>query len=53
MFEIVGAEIDDEVSNAMFLDAFGYQWMLHQMHKVVSFEERKQLWEDKRDRSGD
>ncbi|TWH48042.1 VOC family protein [Sporomusa sp. KB1] len=40
---------DYGVSNAIFSDAFGYQWMLHQMHKEVSFEERTRLWEEKRD----
>ena len=37
------------VSNAIFRDPFGYIWMLHQVHKEVSFEERKQLWEDRED----
>ena len=36
---------DYGVSNAMFTDAFGYFWMLHQVHKEVSFEERVKLWE--------
>ena len=36
---------DFGVSNAVVSDAFGYVWMLHQMHKVVSFEERMRLWE--------
>jgi len=36
------------VSNAIFNDSFGYQWMLHQVHKEVSFEERIRLWEEKR-----
>lgn len=40
---------DYGVSNAMFLDPFGYIWMLHQVHKEVSFEERVKLWEEKRD----
>ncbi len=40
---------DYGVSNAMFSDAFGYLWMLHQVHKVVSFEDRKKLWEEKKD----
>lgn len=35
---------DYGVSNAMFSDPFGYLWMLHQMHKEVSFEERVKLW---------
>jgi PhnB protein len=39
---------DFGVSNAIFNDGFGYQWMLHQVHKVVSFEERTRLWEEKR-----
>lgn len=40
---------DYGVSNAMFSDAFGYLWMLHQVHKEMSFEERIQLWDEKRD----
>ncbi|MDF2857472.1 MAG: hypothetical protein K0Q87_3323 [Neobacillus sp.] len=39
---------DYGVSNAMFNDAFGYHWMLHQVHKKVRFEERTRLWEEKR-----
>ncbi|WP_417397378.1 VOC family protein [Halobacillus campisalis] len=39
---------DHGVSNAIFMDTFGYIWMLHQVHKDVSFEERKRLWEEKR-----
>ncbi|MBM4764374.1 VOC family protein [Bacillus sp. B15-48] len=43
-------EISDYgVSNAIFLDTFGYIWMLHQVHKEVSHEERIQLWEEKRE----
>ncbi|HSW67017.1 MAG TPA: VOC family protein [Bacteroidales bacterium] len=40
---------DFGVSNATFNDPFGYHWMLHQMHREVSFEERKQLWTKKRE----
>lgn len=36
------------VTNAIFMDPFGYLWMLHQVNKEVSFEERVQLWEEKR-----
>ncbi|QQK75258.1 VOC family protein [Salicibibacter cibarius] len=39
---------DFGVSNAIFSDVFGYQWMLHQVHKEVSFEERMRLFEEKR-----
>ncbi|MEK3995025.1 VOC family protein [Psychrobacillus sp. FSL K6-2365] len=39
---------DYGVSNAIFMDSFGYVWMLHQIHKVVSHEERIRLWEEKR-----
>lgn len=28
------------ISNAIFSDTFGYVWMLHQIHRIVSFEER-------------
>lgn len=38
--------MDYGLSNAMFSDPFGYIWMLHQIHKEVSFEDRVQLWED-------
>ena len=41
--------LDYGVSNAIFNDPFGYQWMLHQMHKEVSFEERTRLWDEKKD----
>ncbi|GEK58259.1 hypothetical protein MHA01_11640 [Marinococcus halophilus] len=39
---------DHGVSNAIFMDPFGYIWMLHQVYLEVSFEERKRLWEEKR-----
>ncbi|KKB35337.1 transcriptional regulator, MerR family [Bacillus thermotolerans] len=39
---------DYGVSNAIFMDPFGYIWMLHQVHKVVSHEERIRLWEEKK-----
>lgn len=39
---------DYGVSNAIFSDSFGYIWMLHQIHKEVSFEERTRLWKEKR-----
>lgn len=39
---------DYGVSNAIFTDPFGYMWMLHQIHKVVSHEERIKLWEEKK-----
>jgi uncharacterized glyoxalase superfamily protein PhnB len=34
------------VSNAMFSDSFGYLWMLHQIHREVSFENRVRLMEE-------
>ena len=34
------------VSNASFMDPYGYHWMLHQVHEVVSREERLKLWEN-------
>ncbi len=36
------------VSNASFIDPFGYHWMLHQIHEVVSHEERLKLWENRK-----
>jgi len=38
---------DFGLSNAVFSDPFGYIWMLHQVHKEVSFEERSKIWEEK------
>lgn len=35
------------VSNAIFTDPFNYQWMLHQVHKAVSHEERTGIREEK------
>jgi PhnB protein len=42
---------DYGISNAIFMDKFGYMWMLHQIHKVVSHEERIKLWENKNKQS--
>ncbi|PNT90256.1 VOC family protein [Clostridium thermosuccinogenes] len=42
---------DYGVSNAIFSDPFGYLWMLHQIHKEVSHEERIRLWEEKSQKS--
>lgn len=42
---------DYGVSNAIFNDLYGYQWMLHQIHQEVSFEERTRLWEEKKNNS--
>jgi PhnB protein len=40
--------VDYGISNAIFRDPFGYEWMLMQIHKVVSHEERIKLWEEKK-----
>lgn len=34
------------ISNAMFSDPFGYIWMLHQIYREVSFEERCRIMEE-------
>ena len=39
--------MDFGVSNAVFSDKFGYVWMLHQIHREVSFEERIKIFEEK------
>lgn len=39
--------MDFGVSNSVFSDPFGYVWMLHKIHKVISLEERVALWENK------
>lgn len=38
---------DYGVSNAIFSDPFGHVWMLHQMHRIVSHEERLRLWQER------
>lgn len=40
---------DYGVSLATFNDLYGYHWMLHQVHKEVSHEERIRFWEEKRE----
>lgn len=34
------------ITNAIVADPFGYTWMLHQVHREVSFEERMQIFKD-------
>jgi PhnB protein len=34
---------DFGVKNAMFVDEYGYSWMLHQIDKIVSHEERMKI----------
>ena len=34
------------VTNSVLKDPFGYMWMLHEIHKIVSFEERVAMWEN-------
>lgn len=34
-------------ANALFADPFGYLWMLHQVRREVSFEERSRIMEKK------
>lgn len=41
---------DYGVSNASFMDPYGYHWMLHQIHEEVSHEERIRLWEESKDK---
>ena len=38
---------DFGVINAVFNDPFGYQWMLHEITREVSHEERVGIWEEK------
>jgi len=37
---------DFGVSNSIFTDSFGYMWMLHQIRREVSFEERLNMFEE-------
>ncbi len=34
------------IKNAMLVDTFGYVWLLHQIDKEVSFEERTRMFEE-------
>lgn len=34
------------VVNAIFIDPFGYMWMLHEIRKVISHEDRVKMWEE-------
>lgn len=34
------------IANAVFADPFGYQWLIHQINKEISFEERMRIWEE-------
>lgn len=45
--------MDYGISNAVFKDPYGYIWMLHQIHKVVSHEERIELWEEHQQNNND
>lgn len=38
--------MEGAVQNAIFVDPFGYMWMLHQIHQALSFEERIKIIED-------
>lgn len=40
---------DFGISNSIFSDPFGYVWMLHQIHRVVSFEERISMFNKETD----
>ena len=37
---------DYGVSNSIFKDPFGYVWMLHEIHRKVSFDERLKIFEE-------
>ncbi|MBO0451280.1 VOC family protein [Candidatus Enterococcus murrayae] len=37
--------MEGAVENSIFVDLFGYMWMLHQIHEELSFEERTDILE--------
>ncbi|MGI6037425.1 MAG: VOC family protein [Limnochordia bacterium] len=41
---------DYGITNAIFNDPFGYAWMLTQIHREVSHEERIRMWEEKKNK---
>lgn len=38
---------DYGVSNAIFIDPYGYMWMLHEIHQIISHEDRVKIWNEK------
>ena len=42
--------MEGSVTNAMFTDPYGYMWMLHQIHREVSFEDRLKMYENMADK---
>lgn len=36
------------LSNGIFRDPYGYIWMLHQIHRKISPEERRKIWEERK-----
>lgn len=36
------------ISGATFIDPFGYVWMVHQVHREISYEERIRILEERR-----
>ncbi|KAF1297404.1 MerR family transcriptional regulator [Enterococcus sp. JM4C] len=42
----VTSMMEGSIQNSIFVDSFGYMWMLHQIHQVLSFEERIKILED-------
>lgn len=36
------------LSNGIFSDPYGYIWMLHQIHRKISSQERKKIWEERK-----
>ncbi len=41
----ISENLEMGMSNAILKDPFGYVWMLHQIHKEVSYEERCRIFE--------
>lgn len=37
--------MENAISNSIFVDPFGYMWMLHEIHQTLSFEERVKIIE--------
>lgn len=38
--------MNNAISNSIFVDPFGYMWMLHQVHQTLSFDERIKIIEE-------
>ena len=44
--------MEGAIQNSLFVDPFGYMWMVHQINQELNFEERTEILEKKCSRRG-